>query len=81
MTRARYRNNFFKEKTVENRKNYNKQQNYCVTLLRKVQKEYYGSLGKIHVTDNKTFWKKVKLFLSDEPTVLHIQHSLKRIKS
>ena len=66
MTRTRLRNKFFKEKTIENRKNYNKQQYYCVELLRKVKKKYYDSLDEKHVTDNKTFWKTVKLFLSDK---------------
>ena len=60
MKRTRLRNKFFKEKTVENRKNYNKQRNYCVTLLRKVKKEYYNSLDEKHV------WKTVKSFLSDK---------------
>ena len=53
ITRTRLRNKFFKEKTVENRKNYNKQRNYCVTLLRKVKKEYYDSLNEKHETDPK----------------------------
>ena len=35
-------------------------------LLRNVQKQYFGSLDKKHVTDNKTFSKTVKPFLSDE---------------
>ena len=66
MTRTRLRNKFFKGQTVENRKNYNKQRNYCVTLLRKVKKEYYDNQDEKHVTDNKTFWKTVKPFLSDK---------------
>ena len=66
MTRIRLRNKFFKEKTVENRKNYNKQRNYCVTVLRRAKKEYYDSLDGKHVTDNKTFWKTVKTFLSNK---------------
>ena len=52
MTRTRLRNKLFKEKTVENRKNYNKKRNYYVALLRKVKKEYYDSLEKKHETDN-----------------------------
>ena len=66
ITRTRLRNKFFKEKTVENRKNYNKQRNYCATLLRNVKKEFYDSLDEKHVTDNKTFRKTVKLFFSDK---------------
>ena len=52
MTRTRLRNKLFKEKTVENRKNYNKKRNYYVALLRKVKKEYYDSLEEKHETDN-----------------------------
>ena len=66
MTKTRLQNKLFKEKTVENRKNYNKQRNYCVTLSKKVKKEYYDSLVEKHVTNNKTFWKAVKPFLSDK---------------
>ena len=66
MTRTRFRNKFFKEKTVENRKNYNKHRNYCVTLLRKAKKKYYDSRDEKRSTDNITFWKTVKPFLSDK---------------
>ena len=66
MTRTRLRNKFCKEKTVENRKNYNKQRSYCVALLRKVKKEYYDSLDEKRVTDNKIAWKSVKPFRSDK---------------
>ena len=66
MTRARFQNKFCKEKTEENRRDYNKQRNYCVTLLRKAKKGYYGNLDEKHVTDSKTFWKTVKPFLSDK---------------
>ena len=44
----------------------NKTIDYCVTLLRKATKEYYGSLDEKHVIDNKTFRKTVKPFLSDK---------------
>ena len=39
-------NKFGKEKTQEYRRNYKKQQNYYVTLLRKATREYYGNLDK-----------------------------------
>ena len=64
MRRTRLRSEFFKDKTEENRRNYNKQQNYCVALLRKANKGYYGSLKEKHVTDNKTFWKTIKPLIS-----------------
>ena len=70
MPRARLRNKFFKEKTEENKKNYNKQRNFRVTLLRKVKKEYYCSLDEKHVTDNKTFWKMSKLLFQTRRLIL-----------
>ena len=43
---------------------YTKQRNYCVDLIIKGKKKYYGSLDVNDITDNKTFWKTVKpLFL------------------
>ena len=56
------RNKFFKEKTEENGRNYYKQRIYCVTLLRKSKKEYYGSVDKKHVTDNKLSGQRSNLF-------------------
>ena len=40
MDRARFRNNFLKHRTDENRKKYSKQSNYCVSLLRKTKRTY-----------------------------------------
>ena len=34
--------------------------------MSKAKKEYYGDLDEKLVTDNKTFWKTVKPFLSDK---------------
>ena len=43
-----------------------KQRNYCVSLLRRIKKEYYGSFDPRKVADNRTFWRTVKSFLSDK---------------
>ena len=43
MTRKNLCNKFFKEKTQECRRNYNKQRNYYVTPLGKAMNEYYGN--------------------------------------
>ena len=59
MTRTRLRNRFLKNRTEEN---------YCVSLLRKVKNEYYSNLNEKDVTDNKMFWKIVKPFFSDKVT-------------
>ena len=54
--------NKFKNRSHENRENFNKQRNYCVQLVRKSKREYYGDFNEENATDNKTFWKTVKLF-------------------
>ena len=50
----------------ENKRKYSKQRNYCVSVLRKTEKNYYNNLNEKKITDNKTFWKTVKPFLSDK---------------
>ena len=45
-----------------------KQGNHCVSLLGKLNREYYSSLDVKNITDKKTFWKTVKTFLSDKIT-------------
>ena len=55
-----------KDRTEENRSRYASQRNYCVSLLKKTKKEYFGNLNEKNVCDNKTFWKTVKFFLLDK---------------
>ena len=64
MKRSRLRNKFLKSKSNADKKNYVKQRNYCVPLLRRTKKEYYGNLDPKKVADKKTFWRTVKPFLS-----------------
>ena len=66
MHRTRLRNNFLRNRSAENKRKYSKQRNYCVSLLRKTKKNYYNNLNEKKITDNKTFWKTVKPFLSDK---------------
>ena len=66
MKRTKLRNKFLKESTDESKKRYTIQRNYCVSLLKKTKKNYYHSLDEKDVSDNKTFWKTVKPFLSDK---------------
>ena len=56
-TRARLRNNFFKNTYEANKRAYNAQRNLCVSLVRKAKKEYFNTLDHKKITDNKTFWK------------------------
>ena len=66
MKRTRLRNKFLKDRNKENKSKYSKQRNYCVSLIRKMKKDYYSNLDVKEVTDNKTFWKTIKRFLSDK---------------
>ena len=68
MHMTRFCNKYLRNKIDENKKKYTKQRNYCVSLLRKSKREYYSSLDVKNITDNKTFWKTVKPFLSDKLT-------------
>ena len=66
MNRSRLRNKFIRNPCSFNKKNYNKQRNFCVNLLRKEKKKYYGNLDLKKITDNKTFWKTMKPFFSEK---------------
>ena len=66
MRKTRLRNKYIDSKTDADRIAYNKQRNYCVSLIRKEKKAYYSNLNIRHVTDNKTFWRKVKPLFSEK---------------
>ena len=66
MKRTRLRNKFLKNRNDYNKKDFSDQRNYCVSLVRKSKKLYYSNLGERKVTDNKTFWKIIKTFLSNK---------------
>ena len=66
MKRSRLRNKFLKNKSEVDKKNYVKQRNYCVFLLRRTKKGYYGNLDPKKVADNRIFWRTVKPFLSNK---------------
>ena len=61
MIRSKLRN-----KTLSCKIAYNKQRNFCTSLLRRTKKEYYSKLNPKHISDNKTFWKIVKPFFSEK---------------
>ena len=64
MLRTKLRNQFLKNRSNENKTNYVKQRNHCVSLLRKTDREYYSNLDEKNICDNKAFWKIVKPMLS-----------------
>ena len=68
MHRTRFRNKYLRNKTDENKRKYRKQRNDCASLLRKPKREYCSNLDVKNITDNNTFWKTVKPFLSDKVT-------------
>ena len=53
MNRSRLRNRFLKNKTKENKKAYNRQRNYVVSLLKKSKHEYHNNLNTKDIIDNK----------------------------
>ena len=66
MIRSRLRNCYLKNKTINNQIAYKKQRNYCVGLLKRTKRDYYGNLDEKNNCDNKIFWKTVKPLLSNK---------------
>ena len=66
MVRTRLRNIFLKNRSEENKMNYNKQRNLCLTPLRKSKRKYYLNLSIENVCDEKKFRKLVKPLLSNK---------------
>ena len=66
MRRTRLRNKFFRNRNDYNKREFSKERNYYVSLVRKSKKLYYSNLDEKNVTDNKTFRKTIQPFLSDK---------------
>ena len=66
--KSRFRNKFLNTKSDIDRKAFNKQGKYVVSLLRNEKKNFYGNLDTKVVIDNRTFWKNVKPILSEKVT-------------
>ena len=64
--RSKLHNNFLRHRCNQNRQKYLKQQNCCVSLLRRMKKNYNSNLSKKNITGNKKFWKIVTPFLLDK---------------
>ena len=58
--RSRLRSKFLNAKSQECKQAYNKQRNFCVTMVRKAKRNFYNNLNIRNITDNKQFWKTVK---------------------
>ena len=56
MQRKKFKNKFLKDTSAENKLSYNKQRNWCASLLRKEKKKYFANLNEKDITDNQKFW-------------------------
>ena len=54
-----FHSKYAKSKTDENKRQYIKQRNDCVSLIRKSKKKYYSSLDVKNITDNITSSDKI----------------------
>ena len=66
MHRSKLKNKFNKNPTEKNRLFYNKQRNFCVSLVKKEKKKYYNNLDLKIFNDNKKFWKRIKPLFSEK---------------
>ena len=64
MHRSRLRNKFLRDRTKESKVAYNKQQNICVSLLRKSKRDYFANLDTKIMKGNRKFWKTVNPLFS-----------------
>ena len=62
MNRSRSKNAYFKNKTVENWEEYDD----CVKASTKPKKDYLEKLNNNSINGNKTFWRTVKPFVTDQ---------------
>ena len=66
MKKSRLRNIYLKNCSDNNKREYNKQRNYCVSLFWKTKTNYYANLNEKDFNDKKQFWRTVKSLLSDK---------------
>ena len=66
MKRSRLRNKFLRDRTEMSRKEYKKQRNFCVNLLKKAKKDHFANLDVNSVLDNRKFWQNVKPLFSNK---------------
>ena len=70
MKRSRVRNKFLNTKSDIDRKAYNRQRNFCVSLIRSEKQNFFSDITNTSdITDSKTFWKTLKPFFTDKMKV------------
>ena len=52
MKRSKLRNKYLRERMNEGKSLYNKQRTFCVSILRKSKRDYFGNLNNKIATDN-----------------------------
>ena len=72
MLRAKLRDKFLKNKTLESRAKYNQQRNICVSPIKKAKQNYYENLDLKDINDNEKFWATVKQLFSNKLSQLAI---------
>ena len=66
MKRSELQTKYMKYKTNEYLRALKKQRNFCSKLYKKERKKFYSNLDMNNITNNKTFWKTVKPFLTNK---------------
>ena len=66
MNRSKLRNKFLKTRNEESRRRFNCQRNFCVSLLRKTKRRFFGKLNHKVVSDIRKFWKTVGPLFSEK---------------
>ena len=66
MVRSKLKNKYMNNMSVESKRSYTRQRNYCGKLLRKKRKTFLLNLNTENITDNKIFLQIVKPVFSDK---------------
>ena len=66
MKRSQLRNVFLEKRTLESQVTYNKQRNYCSSLLQKEKRNHFKNIDISKISDNKMFSKTVKPMFSNK---------------
>ena len=66
MKSSRLKSSYLKNRSDNNKREYDRQRHYCVSLLRKTTTNYYANLNEKDLTESKHFWRTVKTLLSDK---------------
>ena len=72
MIRSALEKKYYKSKSVEDRHAFKRQRNFCNRMYKREKRNYFNNLNLNKITDNKTFWKTVKPFLSKKGDFINI---------